>query len=61
MLEDQKKLDEAAAELARSVEIARTVAEPGDPILGFLLIPSARIEKKLGRLDGAAAMLTRRS
>ena len=57
MLEDQGRLEDAAIELAKAVELARKVLDPADTMIGFLLTPRARIERKLGRLDEAAAML----
>jgi tetratricopeptide (TPR) repeat protein len=57
VLEDQERLPEAEAELAHAVEIARKALDPGDPTLGFLLNPLARVKKIRGSLDEAASLL----
>ncbi len=57
VLEDQGKVPEAEAELARSVEIARKALDPGDPTLAFLMERLARVKKRGGNLDEASSLL----
>jgi tetratricopeptide (TPR) repeat protein len=57
VLEDQRKLPEAEAELAHAVEIARKALDPADPTLGFLMARFAHVKKERGNLDEAAALL----
>ena len=57
VLEDQRKLPEAEAELAHAAEIARKALDPADPTLGFLLAKLAHVKRARGSLDEAASLL----